>query len=156
MIEATLIDTTQFTKSIFGWYNYEPEVGHVIERWHPFTLFVDRYPVHWDCNEQPMKMHEDKRWRPGAWDSRSGYESEWQAYHEEGKCRLQVHAIAQPKGFPRRIMYTRQFITPEGREYKRSGLLCHSIGKFRKVCAGPKCGGHKVDDYEPISQEYRL
>lgn len=139
-----LVNTDQIKQDLFGWYKYEPEVGDVIERWHPFTLFIDRYNG-WEGVE------EERRWRPGAWDGRSSYEGDYIGYHERGICRLDVHAVAKPKGFPRRIMYTRQFETPEGRNYKRSGLICHSIGKFRKVCADPKRLA-KIEDYEPISE----
>ena len=150
-----LVDASAL-KGPFGWSNYEPEVGHVIERWHPFTLYLDRYETGWDESFVPIKWSDSKRWRPGSWDTASiGYDQDL-AYHSKGRCRIEVHAIAHPKGFPRRIMYTRQFTTPDGKEYKRSGLICHSIGKFRNVCRSPGVGGVMLKDFEPIVQELAL
>lgn len=117
---------------------FEPEEGDVIYRPHPFTRMIHRFPAIFD---QPG--YADQWWRPGAWDH-DGYDN---IAHGTGQVLFRVVCIAAPPGYPRRVLYTRQFIDPHGKPMKKSGLLCHAIGTFRQRIKPLRLGyiGPRID-----------
>ena len=131
----------------FVWSFYEPKDGDLIVREHPFTQVSQT--VSEDFSGKPWT---ETRWRPGAWDMWiDHYGEEEMRHHATGSASLNVVCVAKPKGFPRRILYTRQFTAPNGHAFKRSGLLCHSIAKFRKDCSGPRFESVLLPDAEPVA-----
>lgn len=132
------------------WMDYEPKEGDVIRRAHPFTRVRTTYPGFALANEPE---HVEDRWRPGAW-IRDEY-IEHPYAHADGEVEFAVVYVAAPKGFPRRIMFTRRFRTPDGVRFKRSGLLIKSITAFRKLCAphlSHSCGYEIDSESDPIKE----
>lgn len=130
----------------FGFRFYEPEPGDVVEQWYPFTRMA---AIYYDAANAPAL---EERWRPGVWAIEPGAYDCNRAYHAEGGVRYVVKAVVPVPGYPRRILYTRQFIDPDGKPMTKSGLLCHSITKFRAVVAGLSIDAEKSPDLPPVKE----
>jgi len=54
----------------------------------------------------------------------------------EGKCVFTVVLVCKPPGFPTRVLYTRKFITPDGKEFGKNRLLITTSGVFKQRIRG--------------------
>lgn len=129
LVTPDMIDSHWSVDHKWRWHDYEPQEGDIIRRAHPFTKVRTTYPGFALANEPE---HVEERWRPGAWIQDGDYGP---YAHADGRVDIAIICIAAPKGFPRRILFTRQFTEPGGKKLKRSGLLVKSIAAFRRLCA---------------------
>lgn len=143
-IETARDDAPEWAKNWQPWRWYEPKDGDVIDRTYPFTRMRSEDVQYFDLQEV---RSEHEWWRPGAWfHTAAGYDCA-PACHEEGRLILRVvHVAKLPKPYPRRVLYTRQFVTPGNpqREYKKSGLKWATVNKFRKLCHHSPVPGYHV------------
>ena len=150
-IETARDDAPEWAKNWQPWHWYEPKDGDVIDRPYPFTKMQQKDTAFFGGDEV-TSFHE--WWRPGAWTyAAEGYDCV-PACHAEGRVVLTVvHVAKLPKPYPRRVLYTRRFITPEGREYKRSGLKWATVNKFRQLCHKAPVPGYRVaPDMDVVDQ----
>ena len=141
-IDTAREDAPEWGKSWQPWHWYEPKDGDVIDRPYPFTK-MQRKDTAFFGGDEVVSFEE--WWRPGAWAyCGKGYDRV-SACHAEGRVVLTVvHVAKLPKPYPRRVLYTRQFVTPEGRDYKRSGLKWATVNKFRQLCHKAPVPGYRV------------
>lgn len=142
--EDTITEAPNWANGRFAWKFFEPCAGDVVRHPYPFTKMDG--PC-WSDLDKGAQV----RWRAGVWDTRFVQPDNFQPVaHGMGEVIMTVvHVAKLPKPYPRRVFYTRQFITPEGMEYKKSGLIIHGINKFRKVCAPFSMGGYVIDETRP-------
>ena len=75
-------------------------------------------------------------WRPGVL-FRHTWNDDAEAYCDGiGQMILTVIGTAYPKPFPTRVMYTRKWRDPDGREFGKRRLLISTLGKFNQLCRG--------------------
>lgn len=132
----------------YGWLDYSPTEGDEIHRPHPFTRMAGQCWSDWDKGVQA-------RWRAGVWDHQFVPPDNFKPVaHGMGEVVIRVvHCAKLPKPYPRRVFYTRQFTAPDGSEWGKSGLISHSIGKFRKVCAPFEFDNYAINDQrEPVEE----
>ena len=150
-IETARDDAPEWGKDWRPWLWYEPKDGDVIGRRYPFTKMKRQDATYFDGLEI---VADHEWWRPGAWAyTCEGYDCFATCHAEGGQVLTVVHVAKLPKPYPRRVLYTQQFITPDGREYKRSGLKWAAVNKFRRLCHLAPVKGYRVDpDIPPVAQ----
>lgn len=82
--------------------------------------------------------YDAKSWRPGVSIEYTGdYKMDMDVYaNGEGEMILTVVDTFKPKGYPKRVFYTRKFIDPDGHEFGKNRLLISTLEKFRRHASG--------------------
>lgn len=81
---------------------------------------------------------EIKSWRPGVLIESCGPYGEDTdiVANGEGEMVLTVIDVHKPGHFPRRVFYTRAFVSPDGHTFGKRGLRITTVDAFRRRCAG--------------------
>lgn len=75
-------------------------------------------------------------WKPGVRFEPNGPEDTEAVADALGRMTLTVIDAFKPGRFPRRVFYTRQFTTPEGRPFGKGGLRIKTLDAFRRIAKG--------------------
>jgi len=98
---------------------------------HPFTRCVSDW---WEDGELVQKY---VRWRPGAWGTEIIPPDDARAFaHAMGECVFTVQGEYKPGRYPTRVFFTQQFVDPDGKPLKASGLKIKTKSAFKRQVDG--------------------
>jgi hypothetical protein len=108
-----------------------PRAGEVFRVRYPFVRETVTL-----CGDEGY--YETVSWRPGVSIEACGYYGDDTdiVAHGEGEMILTVVDTFKPGRFPRRVFYTRQFVSPDGHAFGKAGLRMTTVDAFRRRAAG--------------------
>lgn len=120
-----------------------PAAGDVFRVRYPFIR--ERVTL---CNEDGP--YETVSWRPGvSIESAGPYGEDTDIVaNGEGEMVLTVVDTFKPGRFPRRVFFTRQFISPDGHPFGKRGLRMTTVEAFRRRASGYQLA-YAVEDMNP-------
>lgn len=114
------------------------------------------YPFIEQANDAGNSFKDDAKtckWRPGTRNEQSAPDDYDTVADGIGTMILTIVSTHTPPGWPTRVFYTRLWRDPDGKEYGKKELRCHSAAWFTQLCKGYRHAFRHDGEWRSASRE---